>query len=883
VTLKSLKNRVLILGVVFSISLAALSSNAAPGETNDFSKAARLFESQIYNLAETGFSNFVAVYTNSVHRPLAILFEARARYYQSNYVGAIELLQTNMASANGQADEYQFWVAESLFRKPDYRAAADRFGILLQKFPNSAHRLDAAFSQAKAYAQLNDWPKVIELLQNPEGAFQAAAAQHSDNVNATDGFLLLGTALFNEHRNADAEQVVRAMRIDPSNKKANWERYYLLCRVQFAAGKTESALLNTVTMLKAATGERVWMAESKFLEGQIFEKLDRVADALQSYTNNLGEDVPTHILRQSLFKTVDLMEKLGHTDEAIKRLVTFIDQRPQDPALDVARLSLGELDLKAFDAARTNASPDVAISSTNLLLLAQTNFDHVLVDFTNSPLRGKAFLDRGWCDWLQGRIPQAQTNFAEAVRLLPKSEDRAIARFKLADTQYAQTNYAAALTNYNIVVDSAQSMPSLKEGLLDHALYQVVRCSIAAGDEKSASVAADKIQSLYPNSLFADRALLLFGEDLNRLRNYAQARKAFSDLLQKFPNTTVRPQVQLAIAQSFAQENLWQDAAAQYDQWVAKFPQHPLLPQAEFCRALAYDKAGNATNAFVLFTNFVARFPSNTFAPWAQNWVADAYFNQDAYVPAEKAYQELYQKYPASGDLAFQARLMAGRAALAGQRPAEASDYLLQLMNDTNAPVDVVTKAHFAFGDAKMQQFQDSLKDPKDASSTNYFDEAHASFHWITTLPPTNASVSLAYGRLGDCYWAWATNKNSAAQFDQAISNYIAAAAMPLATLETRSQAEVGIGRCYEAEGQLDLAMEHYCKVIPDFSDDPNRFSAFWAKEAAVRAAAVFESQQQWDKAVNIYARVKNLFPALQSTLDKKIAAAQQHKTATKN
>ncbi|MDB6058598.1 MAG: Outer rane assembly lipoprotein, partial [Verrucomicrobiales bacterium] len=487
---------------------------------------------------------------------------------------------------------------------------------------------------------------------------------------------------------------------------------------------------------------------------------------------------------------------------------------------------------------------------------------------------------RGWCDWLQGHIPEAQTNFSEAVQRLPNSEDQAIARFKLADAQYYQTNYLGALTNYNLVVQSAQSLPLIKDGLFDQALYQLVRCAIATGDEKTASAAAETIQNLYPNSLFVDRAMLLFGEDQNRRRNYAEARKTFSQLLEKFPNTTVRPQVQLAIAQSYAQENLWVDAAAQYEQWVGKFPQNALLPQAEFCRALAYDKAGNETNAFILFTNFVARFPSNNFAPWAQNWVADAYFNHDAYVAAEKAYQELYQRYPASGELAYQARLMAGRAALAGQRPADASDYLLQLINDTNAPATIVAKAHFALGDAKFQQFHDSVKDP---ACTNYFKEALAAFSKLTNATPTNATAPLAMGRIGDCYFAWATDKSAPTILVQAMMAYASAATMPQATIETRSQAEVGIGRCYEAQDKLDYALAHYIKVIPDFNDDPTQFSSFWAHEAGVRAANICEMQQQWEKAVNVYTRVKALFPSQRAALDKKIVAAQQHKAAAKN
>jgi len=878
VTVKSLKQR--MAWVFLAFALASFSSTAAASnETNAFDAAAHLFESNFYKFAETKFSNFTATYTNSVRRPLAILFQARSRFYQSNYVGAIELLQQNMTNANGAADDYQFWIARSLFEKPDYHAAAGAFGTLLQNYPRSAHRLDAAFSQAKAYSVLGDWPKVIQILEKPDGHFQTAARNQPESPVGIDGFLLLGEALFREHRNADAEKVVRELTVDPSMKEANWRRYYLLCRIQFAAGKTEKALINAATMLKAAAGQRQWMAESSFLEGEILEKLERYADALQSYTNNLAEDLPTNIQRESLFKTIDLMLKLGQTDYAIRRLETFIEQRPKDPALDVARLSLGELDLKAYDAAaRSQASSDS--TSTNLLQLAVTNFDQLITDFPQSPLRGKAHLDLGWCDWLQGHILEAQTNFSEAVQRLPMSEDQAIARFKLADAQYYQTNYAAALTNYNLVEQSAQLLAPIKEGLFDQALYQIVRCAIACGDEKTASAAAEKIETLYPNSLFVDRALLLFGEDQNRRRNYPEARKTFSQLLEKFPNTAVRPQVQLAIAQSYAQENLWPDAAAQYDQWVARFPTNPLLPQAEFCRALAYDKAGNETNAFMLFTNFVARFPSNTFAPWAQNWIADSYFNQDAYVPAEKAYQELYQRNPACGDLAYQARLMAGRAALARQSPTEASDYFLQVINDTNAPAAIVAKANFAFGDASLQRFHDSLKEP---TCKDYWNNALASFSKLTNGSPTNATAPLAMGRIGDCYYAWGTERSDPTSFLPAMMAFASAATMPQATIETRGQAEVAIGRCYEAQGKLDFALEHYLKVIPDFSDDPAHFSSFWAKEAGFSAATICETQQQWDKAVNVYTRIKNLFPALRSALDKKIVLAQQQKAAAKN
>ena len=119
----------------------------------------------------------------------------------------------------------------------------------------------------------------------------------------------------------------------------------------------------------------------------------------------------------------------------------------------------------------------------------------------------------------------------------------------------------------------------------------------------------------------------------------------FQAFLDRVPNSARAPEIKLAIAQTYVQEQNWTNALAAFDQWVTNFSTHPLLPQGEFSRALAYDKAKKETNAFLLFTNFVARFPTNQFAALAQNWIGDFYWNHEDYRNAEKSYQELYQKF----------------------------------------------------------------------------------------------------------------------------------------------------------------------------------------------------------------------------------------------
>ena len=51
-------------------------------------------------------------------------------------------------------------------------------------------------------------------------------------------------------------------------------------------------------------------------------------------------------------------------------------------------------------------------------------------------LAGKAHLNRGWCFWLATNYPASLLDFKKAVELLPRSEDLAVARFKLGDALF---------------------------------------------------------------------------------------------------------------------------------------------------------------------------------------------------------------------------------------------------------------------------------------------------------------------------------------------------------------------------------------------------------------------------------------------------------------
>jgi tetratricopeptide (TPR) repeat protein len=565
-------------------------------------------------------------------------------------------------------------------------------------------------------------------------------------------------------------------------------------------------------------------------------------------------------------KTVELTVALNPLDAAVPLLENLIASNPQIPGVDLAHVGLGELYLKAY------ANPTATAAGTNGLENALTNFNIVIRDFTNSQWLAKAHLDRGWCYWSKGDIAKARIDFEAAAQGLPYSEDQAVAIFKSADSQFAQHDYAGAVSNYSELLIRYDRMPGVTNTLFDQALYQIVEAKLNLHDDEGARDAAAKILRWFPGSYLGERGRFLMGQNISN----SQARQVFMDLLKRSPHTPLAAEVEYAIARTYDHEGDWTAALRGYDNWVTNHPGNGLLPEVQFYEALATAKAGMETNALMKFTNFVARFPSNSFAPWAKNWVADYYYEQQDYPSAEKSYQELYQNFPGAGDLAYQARYWAGRAALANQELADARTYFSALVSDTNTPALLEQQGFFALGDTAFQQF---LANPSNLTNLN---DAIAAVSKLTNGAPTNAIAVEAFGRLGDYYKQYADLKSDTNVYAEVIQMYSTVLSFPAtaATVSARSQAEVGLGIVAEKEHLPQLALMHFSHVL---YGDPEHFDPYWVVIAGEGMARICEEQQKWDQAVNAYKRVLDAVPSLAPVLDKRIADAERRAEAARN
>ncbi len=858
---------------------------ASARENRAFAAAAKAFQDGIYDGAETEFGEFIQTYPKSDRVAEALLMQAQAEFKQGKLTEAINRLTEGKAQAGALAAEYVYWIGQAQFKAGNHQAAAATFNSLVKDFPDSPLRMRAVVEAASALtaSALADpavWPQVVALLEATNGVFQSAVQVDAGSDLVARGKLLLAQAKFEQKDFAGAARVLET--IDPRmlTPELDWQRAYLLCESRLAGGENEAALTAATNLYQIAVLEKNdgLRAESLAMQAGVLEKLGRIDEAAAVYRMNLTNTAPAGRQRQAVLKIAGLAIAQNQYSNAVTALERLLKQYSNSPVADLALLTLGELELKNYAASRQT------VPATNLLTAAQARFDQFLAAYTNSPLAGKAYLDRGWCFWLGEKYPESLHDFWLAAQTLPVSEDLAVARFKLADAQFKNNDFAGARSNYLAVLDEFTNFPAVGRALDEQALYQSLRASLALNDLPGASTVLERILKRYPKGELTDNAILLAGEGVADCGRPAVARALFQQFASQFPDSELRPQAELAVARSYEQEQDWTNAIHQYENWQQLFPTNALRPQVEYALALANFQAGNETNAFLLSTNFIARFPTNEFAPLAQWWVADHFFRAGDYANAERNYKSVFQNTNWQGSpLAWQAQMMAGRAVVARTDYAGAiRDYFTKLEEDTNCPIDLRVQATFAHGDALMR-----WESPDTNNPLANFQAATNVFGQIYQLYPTNEWGALALFYIGEC-------DVQLGNYDGAVSTFTQVLDSPAADVAARSQAQIGIGIALEAKAAqsedpermelMHTALGNYTDVLYEKNlRDGEQADSFWRKKAGLQAASLAESLADFQVATNVYLRLEGLFPQARDSFQKKINEIQAHLSAQKS
>jgi tetratricopeptide (TPR) repeat protein len=229
---------------------------------------------------------------------------------------------------------------------------------------------------------------------------------------------------------------------------------------------------------------------------------------------------------------------------------------------------------------------------------------------------------------------------------------------------------------------------------------------------------------------------------------------------------------------------------------------------------------------------------------------------------------------------------MAGRAAVAHHDWKAAKAYFLGLHNNTNGPsIDQRLQALFEHGNALMQ-----VVDPDETNKLANLEEATRVFGLICDYYPTSWLVVPSWGERANCYLQWALAKQQYDSLTNAINAYQRVVDSPQADVAARSEAKVGqaitLGKWAaqktgeERTALLKQALSNCLDVVYGYRTilhDNETLDLFWTKKAGMKAFELAEELQAWSQAVNIYLRLKTIWPQLPASLEQHAAKAREN------
>lgn len=752
-----------MVGTVLSLSVLA----ADGPDQVAFNAALRSFSIGAYPRAAEEFTAFSSQFPDSALRPEAL---RRALY------------------AQGEAEA----------GRGDHAAAQKTFGLYLARFSGSELTLHAWVRRAEALFRSSQPQEAAALLDQPDGPFRQALGQGKPAELLFTGLMLAAEAHLSAGNWTRAREAVIAATPLAQKPEAQWDRLRLEVRILEAGRQVEPAIAaaEQLRRISGDDGLATRRPESSALLGRLLLAAGQGVRAVAPLEENLAPAVPAVFRSDAIRNLSDWWVSQGQLSLARERLEGVITGLADDASVAALRLRLGQIHLREHLARRGADRVGSATAESNVSLTrAVTELERAALLNPPPEVRGPLTLTLAWCRWeeaLAGNskaaMAQALSGFQTALSLLPDgSPDRLVARFKAADAAAWLGDAASALTGYLEVADAVAQRPVEREAWMPAALEQAVISAIASTNAPAGESALRRLLELPQAAVRAGQSVLWLGSSLARQGAGELGRGLLQDYLLRFPESAVRPEVELELAMLGLHDERWADSVAELRRWLMAHPQHPGAVRAGFHLAYALSRSGDPAAAMSQFSELAAKNPADPGTLSAQLWLAGRFFEQQDYLQAGQASAAILTNATvraARGDTWYRARLWAAEAGRKLQNFDSSAEHFRELINDKAAPPEIQSAALFHYGELLQSKPVETGGDP--LSRYRLALEAFTRVLEFTNSP----YLAPALGMMGNCHFQLSTL--NPADYTRAADLYLRAAKLPGAGIETRCRAWLG-------------------------------------------------------------------------------------------
>lgn len=595
----------------------------------------------------------------------------------------------------------------------------------------------------------------------------AELASGNDNPMADYALLRMGFALSQQNKLDEATQKYDELfkRFPKSQHLsaaalAAGQAYFRAGRWDDAAAKFKQVLNDEQTRTADAAH---WMALTLMRQGKAKEAAAMLEPAL-----TWAKESPLQVALQMDYADA-LYEQPDQVDRARKAYELIASEHPEDPLAPRAayNAAFGALQLQQLDAARKWS-------------------ETFLSKYPNDPLRNEVAYVAAETLLQQGEHAAAAEAFGKLIQADGKNPSRGMWSLRQAMAHYLAGKYAVAIELLGTNLPSLQDPRQKAEGQFILGACHLMQENLDAAIEQfKASAKSSDVWSQ------ADETMMLMAEAYQRKKDPANAKSTLEALLQKYPKSRLKTQVEYRLGQIAA-------ASRQFDEAIQRY------------RAITADANAKGFHGF------------------AQYGIAWSLMQQDKYAAARKELEPLLAA-DRTDSISQEAQLADGVCLRKLGKTADAIaalDKFLKASPTGASLANALYESGMAYVDAKQ------------------LDKAQAQFERITTEVPEYPALDKVFYELG---WL-AEDKSDKAKAAKYFSDLIQK--FPDSELVAESHYHVGQS-LYEAEKYVEAARE-YSKSL-SLSKNPGLSEkslyklgwCYFQQEDFKQAAAQFQKQSQ--------------------------------------
>ncbi len=661
------------------------------------------FDMKKFDLSRERLTNLVDEYPSSQYFGPALYWIGESYVEEGEVEDAIKLLEDAVSKRKGNKFiDYSIYTLANVYeRKGEYQNAVKYYDQLLSYYKESKFASIAQFRIAYCYFKLKEYQSAVIELNNP-----VIAALESDTRSEALYLLANSHYRLSEFQNAEDNFLKFILEYPGSSLLRNAK--YGLAWTYFQQEKYYDAfeVFNTLSLVDDSIGmySFYWKAEAKRYAGNSSEALSIYKDFVQKYSDSdLTKDAKYQLggiyYTNDKFKDSEkyLLESVDSNNPLItsKAYVVlgemnlskrnFADARNNfktalssaDTLSDIHSSALLGLGVSSFQLKEYNEairhlvdleSKDVNFSrnKVNFYLaesyFAKGNYSEALkryskIDREDQELGSLSQYGKGYSYFYLKDFENAVLSFSDFIKKNPSDERYIDARLRLADSYYGNKNFVSAGKIYKEIFLSGE-----EKARDPYVQYQYAQALYKGGNSPEAISQFRILQSTFPESEYADKALYIVGWIFFQKNSYSDAINSYRVLLNAYPNSPLNPIVYYSIGDAFFNQSKYDSAIVNYQRVITQYPTSNYVFDAVNGIQYCYVAQNQDEKAILLIDDFVRKNPGLSFSDQIFFKKGEIYYSRGAYEKAKVSYIEFTSQYPKS-DLTPSAYYWIGKSA----------------------------------------------------------------------------------------------------------------------------------------------------------------------------------------------------------------------------